>query len=43
GGSGAVMMEGPVDGASGMGITLEPAGGSPRPTSAPLAVMDFPA
>lgn len=41
--SGTVLMDGPVDGASGMGITLEPAGGSPQPTSAPLAVMEFPA
>ncbi|MEU0114667.1 anti-sigma factor [Streptomyces bobili] len=37
----AVVMAGAVDGASGMGITLEPEGGSPRPTSAPLAVVDF--
>lgn len=41
--SGTILMEGPVDGASGMGITLEPAGGSAQPTSAPLAVMAFPA
>ncbi|MFI1105811.1 anti-sigma factor domain-containing protein [Streptomyces melanogenes] len=38
----AVLLSGPVDRASGMGITLEPAGGSPRPTSAPLALMAFP-
>lgn len=38
----AVLMKGPVDAASGMGVTLEPAGGSPEPTSAPLAVMNFP-
>ncbi|MFE6040484.1 anti-sigma factor domain-containing protein [Streptomyces sp. NPDC056452] len=38
----AVLLDGPVDGASGMGITVEPAGGSEQPTSAPLALMDFP-
>ncbi|WP_434588138.1 anti-sigma factor [Streptomyces sp. A5-4] len=41
--SGGVLMEGPVDAASGMGITVEPAGGSPEPTSDPLALMNFPA
>ncbi|MFD5813824.1 anti-sigma factor domain-containing protein [Streptomyces sp. NPDC127038] len=39
----AVLMEGSVDGASGMGITVEPAGGSPKPTSAPVALLGFPA
>ncbi|WP_328307189.1 anti-sigma factor [Streptomyces sp. NBC_00442] len=37
----AVLLAGSVNRASGMGITLEPAGGSPAPTSAPLALMDF--
>ncbi|MBP5859837.1 anti-sigma factor [Streptomyces sp. LBUM 1478] len=37
-----VLMRGALDGASGMGVTLEPAGGSKQPTSAPLAVMPFP-
>ncbi|USQ85256.1 anti-sigma factor [Streptomyces phaeoluteigriseus] len=37
----AVVMAGAVDGASGMGITLEPEGGSPRPTSDPLTVVPF--
>ncbi|MGW7055485.1 anti-sigma factor [Streptomyces sp. NPDC054887] len=37
----AVLMEGPVDSAEGMGITVEPAGGSPRPTTTPLALMNF--
>ncbi|MET9558055.1 anti-sigma factor [Streptomyces sp. NPDC006645] len=37
-----VLMAGSVGAASGMGITLEPAGGSPRPTSDPLALMTFP-
>ncbi|MFD4943260.1 anti-sigma factor domain-containing protein [Streptomyces sp. NPDC058239] len=40
--SDAVLLDGPVDGASGIGITMEPAGGSARPTSAPLALMNFP-
>lgn len=39
----AVLMDGPVDQASGMGITVEPAGGSEEPTSAPLALMSLPA
>ncbi|MGW8886923.1 anti-sigma factor [Streptomyces sp. NPDC055749] len=39
----AVLMEGPVDQASGMGITVEPAGGSEQPTTAPLALMSLPA
>ncbi|ATW47665.1 anti-sigma factor [Streptomyces peucetius] len=38
----ALLMDGPVDGASGMGITIEPAGGSPNPTSEPLALMKLP-
>ncbi|MFF3752650.1 anti-sigma factor domain-containing protein [Streptomyces sp. NPDC002018] len=41
-GSDTVLMAGPLGAASGMGITVEPAGGSPRPTSEPLALMDFP-
>jgi anti-sigma-K factor RskA len=39
----AVLLDGPVDRASGMGITVEPAGGSAEPTSSPVALMDFPA
>ncbi|MFF3290052.1 anti-sigma factor domain-containing protein [Streptomyces sp. NPDC003023] len=39
----ALLMEGPVDGASGMGITVEPAGGSAQPTSDPLTLMKLPA
>lgn len=38
----ALLMKGPVDGASGMGITVEPSGGSEQPTSAPIALMSFP-
>ncbi|MEV0041433.1 anti-sigma factor [Streptomyces sp. NPDC050804] len=42
-GSDTVLMAGRVGPASGMGITVEPAGGSPRPTSEPVALMNFPA
>lgn len=38
----ATLLDGPVDGATGMGVTLEPAGGSAQPTSAPLALMNLP-
>ncbi|MFV0126238.1 anti-sigma factor domain-containing protein [Streptomyces sp. HMX112] len=40
---GSLMMEGGVDGATGMGVTVEPAGGSPRPTTAPVMLMSLPA
>ncbi|MFI6638684.1 anti-sigma factor domain-containing protein [Streptomyces sp. NPDC050504] len=40
--TGAVLLEGGVGSAKGMGITVEPAGGSPRPTGAPLMVLGFP-
>lgn len=40
--SGTVLLDGPVDGASAIGITVEPAGGSAQPTSAPLALLTFP-
>ncbi|WP_329035725.1 anti-sigma factor [Streptomyces sp. NBC_00178] len=36
-----VLLDGPVDRASGMGITVEPAGGSDEPTSQPVALMEF--
>ncbi|MFJ9543665.1 anti-sigma factor domain-containing protein, partial [Streptomyces sp. NPDC101225] len=39
----AVLLRGAVDGASGMGVTVEPAGGSKSPTTAPVALMSFPA
>ncbi|MFF8731552.1 anti-sigma factor domain-containing protein [Streptomyces sp. NPDC015171] len=38
----AVPLQGAVDDASGVGITLEPAGGSKQPTSAPLALLGVP-
>ncbi|MFJ6542631.1 anti-sigma factor domain-containing protein [Streptomyces sp. NPDC091385] len=37
-----VLMRGPVAGASGVGVTVEPAGGSPRPTSAPVTLLSLP-
>ncbi|MFJ6631525.1 anti-sigma factor domain-containing protein [Streptomyces sp. NPDC091376] len=39
----ALLMDGPVDGATGMGITVEPAGGSTKPTTTPLGLLNFPA
>ncbi|MER7577127.1 anti-sigma factor [Streptomyces sp. NPDC126514] len=38
----AVTLSGSANSASAVGITVEPAGGSPRPTSAPLAVVSLP-
>ncbi|MFF1450394.1 anti-sigma factor domain-containing protein [Streptomyces sp. NPDC058274] len=38
----AVLLDGSVGRASGMGVTVEPAGGSPAPTSAPVALLNFP-
>ncbi|MER5632410.1 anti-sigma factor [Streptomyces nitrosporeus] len=38
----AVLMDGPVGRASGMGVTVEPAGGSEQPTTPPLGLMGFP-
>ncbi|WP_328539710.1 anti-sigma factor [Streptomyces sp. NBC_00344] len=38
-----VLLAGSVNSAKGMGITVEPAGGSAEPTSNPLALMQFPA
>ncbi|MEU8585923.1 anti-sigma factor [Streptomyces sp. NPDC048664] len=37
-----VLMRGRVDGASGVGITVEPAGGSPEPTTTPVGLLDIP-
>ncbi|MEV3930785.1 MULTISPECIES: anti-sigma factor domain-containing protein [unclassified Streptomyces] len=37
----AVLMDGPVDNASGMGITVEPEGGSEQPTTEPVALVEF--
>ncbi|MEV6532084.1 anti-sigma factor [Streptomyces sp. NPDC051639] len=38
----AVLLDGSPGGASAVGITVEPAGGSARPTSAPVARMELP-
>jgi anti-sigma-K factor RskA len=38
----AVLLKGAVDKASGLGITVEPAGGSDQPTSEPVALMPLP-
>jgi anti-sigma-K factor RskA len=38
----AVLMRGGVARASGMGITVEPDGGSKQPTTTPIALMAFP-
>lgn len=43
GDGGAVLMDGRVADAAGMGVTVEPAGGSERPTTEPIAAMDLPA
>ncbi|MET9375448.1 anti-sigma factor [Streptomyces sp. NPDC002992] len=40
--SSVTLLDGPVAEATGMGITLEPAGGSPQPTTPPLALTRFP-
>ena len=37
----AVLLRGVVDGASGMGITVEPVGGSKQPTTTPFALTRF--
>ncbi|MFE0463537.1 anti-sigma factor domain-containing protein [Kitasatospora sp. NPDC058965] len=39
--SGAVLLKGPLDGAVGVGMTVEPAGGSLHPTSAPIMLLAF--
>ncbi|MET9519046.1 anti-sigma factor [Streptomyces sp. NPDC002994] len=39
---GGVVMEGDVGKATGMGVTVEPAGGSSQPTTTPLALMALP-
>ena len=39
--SGAVLLSGPIDGAVGIGVTVEPSGGSPEPTGVPVMLMPF--
>jgi hypothetical protein len=36
-----VLLEGDAATATGAGITVEPEGGSPEPTSQPIALFDF--
>ncbi|MCF2129337.1 anti-sigma factor [Strepomyces sp. STD 3.1] len=43
GGDVAHVMEGPLSKATAVGITVEPAGGSPQPTTKPLGVIALPA
>ncbi|MGW3866497.1 anti-sigma factor [Streptomyces sp. NPDC005047] len=43
GGDVAHVMEGPLQRATAVGITVEPAGGSPQPTTKPLGVIALPA
>ncbi|MFJ8624884.1 anti-sigma factor domain-containing protein [Kitasatospora sp. NPDC093550] len=40
-GEGGVLLSGPLDGATGVGVTLEPAGGSEHPSSAPVMLLSF--
>ncbi|MET9616945.1 anti-sigma factor [Kitasatospora indigofera] len=39
--TGSLMLTGGIDGAAGVGVTVEPAGGSPAPTGAPVMLMPF--
>ena len=41
GGNRAVLLKGDAVRSTGAGITVEPAGGSPEPTSAPVALLEF--
>ncbi|WP_435199878.1 anti-sigma factor [Janibacter sp. GS2] len=36
-----MVLKGDVDAATGVGVTVEPAGGSPEPTSDPVALVEF--
>ncbi|GAA2496780.1 anti-sigma factor [Streptomyces gobitricini] len=40
---GGRLMEGDVGGAGGVGVTVEPSGGSPQPTTTPLVLLGLPA
>ena len=39
--NGSLLLGGRIDGAAGIGVTVEPAGGSRTPTSAPLMLLSF--
>ncbi|MFF4342192.1 anti-sigma factor domain-containing protein [Kitasatospora sp. NPDC001540] len=40
-GSGTLLLSGALDGAAGVGVTLEPAGGSAHPSGAPVLLLPF--
>ncbi|QMU79683.1 anti-sigma factor [Streptacidiphilus sp. PB12-B1b] len=40
--SGATLLHGSPSGAAGVGVTVEPAGGSPRPTTSPILLTALP-
>ncbi|MER8104882.1 anti-sigma factor [Kitasatospora sp. NPDC094016] len=40
-GDGVLLLTGPLDGARGIGVTVEPAGGSAHPTTAPVMLLSF--
>ncbi|MFJ9690932.1 anti-sigma factor domain-containing protein [Kitasatospora sp. NPDC101183] len=40
-GDGVLLLTGPLERASGIGVTLEPAGGSAHPTTAPVLLLSF--
>ncbi|RAJ45561.1 putative zinc finger protein [Kitasatospora sp. SolWspMP-SS2h] len=40
-GDGTLLLTGALNGAAGVGVTLEPAGGSPHPTAAPVLLLPF--
>ncbi|MFF2041514.1 anti-sigma factor domain-containing protein [Kitasatospora sp. NPDC058170] len=41
GGDGSLLLQGRIDGAAGVGVTVEPAGGSPHPTGRPVMLLPF--
>ncbi|MFJ1790978.1 anti-sigma factor [Kitasatospora griseola] len=40
-GEGGLVLSGPLDGATGVGVTVEPAGGSTHPSTAPVMLLSF--
>ncbi|MBO1415805.1 anti-sigma factor domain-containing protein [Streptomyces sp. FH025] len=40
-GEGALVLSGPLDGATGVGVTVEPTGGSTHPSTAPVMLLSF--
>ncbi|MFE2724849.1 anti-sigma factor domain-containing protein [Kitasatospora sp. NPDC059327] len=38
---GSLLLDGPLDGAAGIGVTVEPAGGSPHPSGTPVLLLPF--